>query len=329
MSGYEVLVGIDSKIAKIIESFCKTEDEETIEIEFDGVERELSRFDCFGCIIPSFTTLSDAFEYAKNAGISTFQTFFGDSISTDRQNFSESDVMKVKKEYPDFKCFSHLPFTFSLVGTSKRGVFKIDSLTKKFNDPYAWRICKAIEQELKITKDLNSGTVIHPGSAIGTTEESIEAIVRFLDSIDYPIGSKLLLENSAMEGKKIASLDNLNKIYQKCREKVNIFFCLDTQHIFASGEYNLSETEEIDRLYEDIQQKMGIEKIALIHLNDSKVGFGSRKDRHEFSCQGQCWGNNFFSFLYFLSRFEGIPLVCETDIQDVYQIRRMVYDVYD
>ena len=111
---------------------------------------------------------------------------------------------------------------------------------------------------------MNGGTVIHPGSAIGTPEQSIEAIVRFLDSISYPVGSKLLLENSAGEGKEISTLDNLNIVYQKCKAKENIFFCIDTQHLFASGEYNISDIEEINRLYEDIKSRMGIEKIALI-----------------------------------------------------------------
>jgi hypothetical protein len=349
MSSVLLEIGISDNIAKIITDFIGEEFEVELvpdddDLRLDGL---LPRFDCFGCIIPSFVTLSDSFEYAKSIGISTFQSMFGDSISTERQIFSRDDILRVKTEfcakrprktenasqrdafeYPDFKCFSHLPFTFSLVGTSKRGIFKIDPLKKKFHDPYAWRICKAIEYELSITKELNGGTVIHPGTAIGTTEESIEAAVRFIDSINYPFGSKLLLENSAGEGKKFASLNNLNIIYERCKSKENIFFCLDSAHIFASGEYDISKIEEIDRLYEDIQSRMGIGKIALIHLNDSKTEFGSHKDRHEFSCQGHIWKDNFFSFLYFLGKFENIPLVCETDpaLEDVRQIRRRVYD---
>lgn len=287
---------------------------------------ELPKFDMFGCILPSFITLSDAFEHANSVGVSTFQIMFGDSTSTDRQVFSKEDIQNAKEKYPTFKCFSHAPFTFSLVGTKARGIFNIDPIEKKFIDHYAWRISKAIEHELTITKELRGGSVIHLGTCIGTVEESIDAMVRFIDCINYPEGSKLLLENSAGEGKKIATLDNLNKVYQKCRVKENIFFCIDTCHIFASGEYDISKPQEIDRLYDDIQSKMGISKIALIHLNDSNGEFGSHKDRHSFSCQGKIWENNFFAFLYFLNKFEGIPIVCETDIQDVYQIRKMVYD---
>jgi apurinic endonuclease APN1 len=315
---------MESIFIKRMEEDTKNTNAQPDEIEIQCEETEV-KYDRFGCIIGHFLTLSDYFEYAKSVGISTFQCMFGDSISTDRQVFQNEEIIKMKIEYPTFKCFSHLPFTFSLVGTKAKGIFNIDLVEKKFIDHYAWRISKAIEQELTITREFGGGSVIHPGGCIGTVEESIDAMVRFIDCINYPEGSKLLLENSAGEGKKIATLDNLNKVYQKCKVKEHIFFCIDTAHIFASGEYDISKPEEIDRLYDDIQSRMGIDKISLIHLNDSKVEFGEHKDRHAFSCQGKIWGDNFFAFLYFLDKFEGIPLVCETDITDVYQIRRMVY----
>jgi endonuclease IV len=298
------------------------------------------KFDQFGCIInPSLLTLEDNFLKATELGISTFQIVLGEesATSTERRFFSKEDIEKVKTQYPTFKCFSHLPMGFNLVGTKKIGLFDIDPslpAPKRFRTPYAYRMAKAIEYELSITKELGGGCVIHPGSYIELPEkskeenidEALKAIVRFIDSITYPPNSKLILENDDGACHKVSSLKNLNWIYQNCKVKEHIFFCIDACHIFASGEYDISKCSEIDRLYGDIQQMMRIEKIALIHLNDSKTEFGSHKDRHAFSCQGFIWKDNFISFVYFLTKFDGIPLICETSMEDVFEIRKMVYD---
>ena len=67
------------------------------------------------------------------------------------------------------KCFSHLPFTYSLVGTKKLGLFEIGPdmgthFGERFTHFFPYNIGKAIEYELKITSLLGTGTVIHPGT---------------------------------------------------------------------------------------------------------------------------------------------------------------------
>ena len=168
-----VEIGLSNDVAKIIINFISEDEFENRKTtDDDGLtlfERKplvacallqakpvgpLPKFDCFGCIILLLMTLTDSFEYARSVGVSTFQTFFGDAISTERQIFSKEDISKVKIDHPTFKCFSHAPFTFSLVETKEtRGVFDIDSLKKKFNDPYAWRIAKAIDENSKLPKN--------------------------------------------------------------------------------------------------------------------------------------------------------------------------------
>ena len=180
---------------------------------------------------------------------------------------------------------------------------------ERFTHFFPYNIGKAIEYELKITSLLGTGTVIHLGTCIGTIEDSINTAVKFLDSIEYPKGSKLLLENAALEGNKFASLNNIFKIYKLCKYKENIGICLDTEHAFASSCYNLSTFEEIDRLYSDIEMNVGIDKLGLIHLNDSAVEFGSRIDKHMNSGYGKIWKDSDLVLGYFLDKFKEIPMV--------------------
>jgi Xylose isomerase-like TIM barrel len=277
-----------------------------------------------GSVVPTFMTLREIYEFATVNGLDVFQTMFGDSFSTERLEFSPEDVQYVVETYGRGKCFSHLPFTFSLVGTKKLGIFNIrpESGTYfggRFTQFFPNKIAKAIEYELEITSLLGTGVVIHPGTCVGSVEDSICGAVRFLDSIVYPKGSKLLLENAALEGNKFASFDNICKMLRLCKHKENIGICFDTCHAFAAGDYDLSRLDEIDRLYSDIEMKIGIENLKLIHLNDSVDDFGKHKDRHINSGYGKIWQSDYV-LGYFLGRFIGIPMICETEIADTREI---------
>ena len=57
-------------------------------------------------------------------------------------------------------------------------------------------------------------------------------------------------------------------------------FCLDTQHLFASG-YPVHEEGGIERVLEEFDAVVGLSRLRCLHVNDSKVAFGSNRDRHE------------------------------------------------
>lgn len=154
--------------------------------------------------------------------------------------------------------------------------------------------------------DIHSGgVVIHVGHCenvdIGLNKVAIN-INRILDlDISKPYrdliqkkNRKLLLENAAGQGTELGTtLDQLQIIYQNIKECYhdNVGFCLDTAHIFGYGEYDIRQTSEIDRLFEDYLIKLG-KYPDLIHLNDSKVPLGSKKDRHENLGMGYIFGEN-------------------------------------
>jgi endonuclease IV len=261
---------------------------------------------CGSC--QTFPTLSQTLQWARQENLKVIQT-----MTT--QEYSQDDIDTSVKEFSDIKLFFHAPFTYSLIGTHKSGLFKFP--IKNYTFPYY--IKKNIEYQLKVSSLFDSGVVIHTGWIMESVEKSIQTAVQFLDSLDYPPNSKFLLENCS-EPTKISSLENLSIIYQKTTKKDNVYLCLDTCHIFSAGEYDISKLPEIDRLYDDIETKFGKNKLALIHLNDSVFGFNSKKDRHAHSMEGKIWGDREISFLYFVDKFKDVPMVCETDLEDTKNI---------
>ncbi|HJZ05106.1 hypothetical protein A2634_04380 [Candidatus Amesbacteria bacterium RIFCSPHIGHO2_01_FULL_48_32] len=122
------------------------------------------------------------------------------------------------------------------------------------------------------------GTIFHIGSHMGeglekTIDQVVAAINFTLDS--SPKGVRLILENAAGQGGAIGEkFEDLAQIISRVGDKSKIGVCLDTQHCFAAG-YTL------DTVLEKFDRIIGLKRLSVIHLNDSKTEFGSKIDRHE------------------------------------------------
>lgn len=152
----------------------------------------------------------------------------------------------------------------------------------------------------------------HLGSAkeLGEKEaiaKTIEMLKKTLDG--YAGATKLLLENSAGTGDVIGDdLKELGKIIRKVKSDKIAGICLDTQHGFASG-YDWSDFEKtISR----IDKELGIENIKLIHANDSKEEFRSKKDRHEHIGKGKI-GLAAFQNIVAYAKKNDIDMILETE----------------
>lgn len=125
-----------------------------------------------------------------------------------------------------------------------------------------------------------SGVNIHIGSTKGDIKDAIKQVAGHLAEVLEKTSpeSILFLENSAGSGNNIgSSFDHLVEIIELNKSNPRIKVCLDTQHMHASG-YNISE--DPIAVVDEAVTKFG-EKFELIHLNDSKTEFNSKKDRHE------------------------------------------------
>jgi len=143
------------------------------------------------------------------------------------------------------------------------------------------------------------GLIFHTGSFKEISEEDGFKRVVFglnwiFEHFDKEVGMqktfwdspKLFLEMSAGSGKIIGDKAiELKKIYDEVKPeyKNRIGFCLDTQHMFASG-YDL--TNDLEGVVLEIDTVLGLENIPVIHFNDSKTQLASNKDRHENIGQG-------------------------------------------
>jgi deoxyribonuclease-4 len=91
----------------------------------------------------------------------------------------------------------------------------------------------------------------------------------------------ILLENSAGSGDLLGSrFEQIGAVVDRLGRDERLGLCMDTAHTFASG-YDLREDDDIERALDEISRSLGIERLKLIHANDSKVGLGSAVDRHE------------------------------------------------
>lgn len=152
--------------------------------------------------------------------------------------------------------------------------------------------------------------VLHPGSHIGQgVSKGIENIAYALNEVlKQDINVIICLETMAGKGSEIASkFDELKLIIEKIEKKDKIMVCLDTCHLNDAG-YNI---EEFDKILEEFDKKVGINKIGCIHINDSKNPLGTHKDRHENIGLGYIPFESLIKVIYTES-LKNVPKILET-----------------
>ncbi|WP_419940531.1 deoxyribonuclease IV [Candidatus Palauibacter sp.] len=156
--------------------------------------------------------------------------------------------------------------------------------------------------------------VTHPGNATdGDIEEGLSrnarGVAESLEAVDGP--TRVLLELTAGAGTTVgATFENLRSIIDKIpasqRDRVGV--CFDTCHGFSAG-YDL--VDDYDGVWEAFDAVLGLDLLGLIHMNDSKYPFASRRDRHEGIGQGTL-GEAPFRRLMLDARLSHVPKILET-----------------
>ncbi len=154
----------------------------------------------------------------------------------------------------------------------------------------------------------------HPGNATdGDTEAALKrnaaAIREALERV--PGETKVLIEATAGQGTALgASFEELRALLEAVgpEHEARLGVCLDTAHLLAAG-YDL--VGDYDGVMNELERIVGVERVGLFHLNDSKKPLGSRVDRHEGLGKGYL-GREPFRRIMRDSRLTGIPKVIET-----------------
>lgn len=152
--------------------------------------------------------------------------------------------------------------------------------------------------------------VLHPGSAVNCSrEEAINNISKGLNLIlDNDYNVTILLETMAGKGNEMGkTFEELKAIIDKVKYQDKIGVCIDTCHLNDAG-YDMSK---FDKVLDNFDKVIGINKIGCIHVNDSKNEISSHKDRHENIGFGTIGFDNLIKIIY-NERLEGIPRILET-----------------
>ncbi len=140
---------------------------------------------------------------------------------------------------------------------------------------------------------------------------------------------EILLENTAGGGSQTgSSLEEIGSIIDKVKG-LKTGFCFDTCHGFAAG-YPMNTPASAAALVKTLDKEVGLEKLKLIHLNDSKAPLGSRVDRHEHIGRGMI-GTTGLSVFLNDPGIRGVPVILETpkktekdDEKNLKKLRNMI-----
>ncbi|MFH0854211.1 MAG: deoxyribonuclease IV [bacterium] len=217
---------------------------------------------------------------ADDLGCECFQMFTRNPQGGAYDAKVQLDVLKrFKENCKKFKItdyYIHCPYYINLASSNNR---------------IYYGSVNSIKKELEIADLIDAKAIVaHLGSAKDLSEkEAIKKVIKGVDFVleNYEGNAKLLIEISAGAGKVIgSSFDEIAEIIDGARKNKYIAVCFDTAHSFASG-YDLRTAKRTKNVFAEFNKIIGLDKLELIHCNDSKSDLGSRIDRHENIGEGK------------------------------------------
>lgn len=192
----------------------------------------------------------------------------------------------------------HAPFLINLANTKTKGVFDF-SVT-------------FLREEIKRTEMLRSEQlVLHPGSHVGAgSDKGIEQIIRGLNEV-FTESSRVQVSLETMAGKGTEcgrTFEEIEKIINGVHRNERLSVCLDTCHVHDAG-YDI--VDDFDGVLEEFDRRIGIERLKVLHINDSKSERASRKDRHENIGHGYI-GLKALDYIVHHRQLAHIPKILET-----------------
>jgi deoxyribonuclease-4 len=156
--------------------------------------------------------------------------------------------------------------------------------------------------------------VIHPGAHMGAGEEAgLARVAAALDlAMDTARDAKVItcLEITAGQGSSLGyRLEHLASIIDAVKSPARVGVCLDTAHLFAAG-YDF-RGRKYSKFRKELDSRIGVKRVKVLHLNDSKKELGSRVDRHDHIGLGKIGVTGFTPFVRD-EAFLKIPKILET-----------------
>jgi deoxyribonuclease IV len=156
------------------------------------------------------------------------------------------------------------------------------------------------------------GVIVHPGSGKGQKPgPTFKRIGRALkEALASTERCPLLLENTAGAGFTIGrNFEELATVIDVSGSGERLGVCLDSCHLFASG-YEVRQPDELSGTLDEFDRDVGLERLVVLHLNDSQTALGSNRDRHANLGEGELGEDGLRVFLG-EKRFKALPVLLE------------------
>ncbi len=255
-----------------------------------------------------------AFEEAEALNINCFQIFTKNQRQWREKEFTPEERLRFRQAWDHRKVkvvFSHASYLINLAEA----------------DPERHRrAVRALAGELRRCGELGLAyVVLHPGFARGMDRaaamQKIVAGVRAALAPDAEGRTMVLLENMAGQGSSLGStVEEIKAMLDRLEEAgARVGFCFDTCHAFAAG-YDIRTQDGIEDLMAHIDHLIGLDRMKVIRLDDSKGALGSHLDRHWHIGEGKIGP---LPFRYLMRHFPAVAKVIETPKKDDWDARNL------
>ena len=245
-------------------------------------------------------SVKEALSYGSN----TFMFYTGASQNSFRKPLSELKIQEGRKlleesGLDESKLIVHAPYIINAANYSRPDLYEMSINT--------------IVSELRRTHAFGAKVlVLHPGSHVGMgAENGILALAKALDTVFACDGTdvKIAVERMSGKGHEIGiTFEQVKSIIDQCKFKDRLGVCLDTCHVNDAG-YGIKN--DLDGVIELFDKVIGLDKLLVVHVNDTKNPIAAHKDRHENIGYGYLGFDVLYRVVHH-PRLKGIPMILET-----------------
>ncbi|TRZ37561.1 deoxyribonuclease IV [Niallia circulans] len=212
-----------------------------------------------------------ASEEALSYGANTFMIYTGAPQNTRRKKIEDLNIeagLRHMQENGIADIVVHAPYIINVANTTNPATFELG--------------VNFLRSEIERTEALGSKQIVlHPGAHVGAGEEI--GIKRIIEGLNEVLTGKenlqIALETMAGKGSECGkTFEELAMIMDGVTHSDKLSVCFDTCHTHDAG-YNI--VEDFDGVLDEFDRIIGLDKLKVLHINDSKNAVGMRKDRHE------------------------------------------------
>lgn len=260
-------------------------------------------------------------EEALSYGSTTFMIYTGAPQNTRRKPIDEMNIEPAKEKMKDSgidpsDIVIHAPYIMNLANPDpEKQKFAADFLSEEIRRSHALG-----------AKDI----VLHPGSHVKTgSEEAVKRIIKGLNKVfedTKETDVRIALETMSGKGTEVArNFEEIRAIIDGVEQDERLSVCFDTCHVHDAGYDIVNDLEGVLSEFDDI---VGLERIKVLHVNDSKNQRGANKDRHANIGMGHI-GFDALSRVVHHETFKDIPKILETPyITETDDSKKRLYPPY-